>query len=101
MLFEVKFVENTQRIVPEINSTGQPFAVDFGVVNTVTSAPDAEVYTGEYEVTPKAEEDQTLPTAQKFLTKDVTVRKIQYYEMDNDAGGKTIYIGTDADLIVE
>ena len=72
-----------------------------GIVEVEGGVNEEDVYTGEYEVTPKAEEDQTLPTAQKFLTKDVTVRKIQYYEMDNDAGGKTIYIGTDADLIVE
>ena len=60
-----------------------------------------EPYEGEYEVTPSTDEAQTLHTAQKLLTKDVTVHKIPYYEMDNEAGGITIYIGSDEELVIE
>lgn len=91
MRFIVKFNESKQRV-----------PVKFGQIHTVTDAPDnVEIYTGDYEVTPKAEEGQTLRTAQKYLTQNVNVHKIPYYEIDNAAGGTTVYIGTDDELIIE
>lgn len=53
---------------------------------------DAPLYEGEYEVTPKVTE-QTLPTAQKFLERDVTIEKIPYFEVTNNSGGTTASIG--------
>lgn len=79
----------------------QTLPVEFGAIQTVTAAPDVEIYAGAYEVVPKAEEAQQLPTAQKYLTKNVNVSKIPYYEIDNAAGGTTVYIGTEDELIVE
>ena len=90
MRFNVKFSESTKRI-----------RVGFGNIQTVTSAPDVEIYTGNYEVIPKADEGTTLHTAQKYLTQNVSVRKIPYYETDNTAGGTTIYIASDDELIIE
>ena len=51
-----------------------------------------EPYTGTYEVTPKAFETQSLPTAQKTLTKDLTVVAIPYAETSNLANGTTATI---------
>ena len=62
---------------------------------------DLPVYSGDYAVTPKADEGTTLPTAQKYMTRDVNVSKIPYYEVDNAAGGSTIYIGTEDEIIIE
>jgi hypothetical protein len=90
MRFTVKFSESSQRV-----------PVKFGQIHTVTGSPDAEIYEGAYEVVPKADEAQTLQTAQKYMTRNVNVHKIPYYEIDNPAGGTTIYIGTDDELIIE
>lgn len=49
-------------------------------------------YEGKYIVTPKVDE-QTLPTAQTFLERDVTIEKIPYFEVTNNSGGMTASIG--------
>lgn len=50
-------------------------------------------YEGEYEVIPSLAEDITLETAKKVMTDDVTVKKVPRYDVSNEAGGKTVYIG--------
>ena len=52
----------------------------------------ADVYTGAYEVTPKAYEAQVLPTEGRVMLDDVTVFKVPYYETINLFDGKTAYI---------
>lgn len=52
---------------------------------------DVSPYEGDYEVTPKVNE-QVLPTAQKFMTNDVTINGIPIYRVTNNSGGTTIYI---------
>lgn len=54
---------------------------------------NVEVYTGEYEVTPKAWEETVLPTADKLLLEDVRVFEIPYSAVANPSGGKTAIIG--------
>ena len=49
-------------------------------------------YTGEYEVTPKFE-DQTLPTTDTVLHADVLVKEIPVTEVGNLGGGYTITVG--------
>ncbi len=49
------------------------------------------VYTGTYEVTPKANTEQTLQTAGKQLLENVTVHEVPYYETSN-ISGTTVYI---------
>ena len=68
------------------------FHADFGVVNVVHDST-VPAYTGDYEVTPK-DEEQILATKEKRMTDNVTVKEIPYAEMDNDAGGKTIIIAS-------
>ena len=61
-------------------------------VDTVTrTSDDVPVYDGPYEAIPKVEA-QTLPTAQKLMTDDVTVYGVPFYEVSNDQGGNTVYI---------
>lgn len=57
-------------------------------------------YDGTYEVTPQAETAVTLKTAEKYLSEDVTVKKIPYYEVDNESGGTTVYIGNDSEISI-
>ena len=53
---------------------------------------NTEVYTGDYEVDPRAFESTTLNTRNKKLLQDVVVKPIQYSEVTNESGGSTIYI---------
>lgn len=50
-------------------------------------------YKGEYAVKPLPRDDVVLPTANRSMTRDVTVQKIPYYETSNTAGGYTAIIG--------
>lgn len=68
----------------------EPVNVQVGAV-TRTSASDVPVYDGPYEAIPKVEA-QTLPTAKKLMTDDVTVHGVPFYEVSNDQGGNTVYI---------
>lgn len=81
--FDVKFSEIEQSISP-----------DFGDIQKVVVPPESMKYEGEYDVTPKVD-SQSLPTAQKFLEQDVTVRAIPFYKVSNTSGGATIYIGNE------
>lgn len=65
------------------------------VVNERWVAEDLPKYNGAYEVTPLANEETVLNTAQTFMSGDVTVRQIPYYETSNETGGDTVYIGTE------
>jgi hypothetical protein len=89
----------------EINSLPEVSSADNGKLLGVTDGKwgivELPVYDGEYAVTPKADDSTTLETAQKYMTQNVNVRKIPYYEVDNAAGGATIYIGTDDEIIIE
>lgn len=57
-----------------------------------TGEMDIEHYTGDYEVIPQKTE-QVLPTAEKFLHNDVTVKATPYHEVENIQGGMTAIIG--------
>jgi hypothetical protein len=58
----------------------------------------ADIYDGAYTVHSEAHEVQTLPTANKHLTKNITVEKIPYYETSNLSDGITIYIGDEREV---
>lgn len=68
----------------------EPVTVQVDAV-TRTSANDIPVYDGPYEAIPKVEA-QTLQTAKKLMTDDVTVHGVPFYEVSNDQGGNTVYI---------
>lgn len=48
-------------------------------------------YIGGYEVTPKID-STTLPTADKVMHKDITIRGVPYYKVTNQQGGTTFII---------
>lgn len=83
----------------------QKQSIDVGVANAPTQEvnikqdtiivpvyKDITMYEGDYEVTPKVDE-QTLPTADKLLLEDVKIKKIPYFEVSNNSGGITASIG--------
>lgn len=61
------------------------------------AAAELPVYDGTYEVTPLANEETRLLTAQRYMTDDVTVTAIPYYETSNQSGN-TVYIGTEVEI---
>ena len=65
-------------------------------VDAVTRIPagDVPVYDGPYEAIPKVEA-QTLPTENKLMLEDISVRAIPYFNVSNPAGGNTIYIANE------
>lgn len=50
-------------------------------------------YQGSYSVRSIANEEQTLDTDYKYMTRDMTVEEVYYSETSNDKGGMTVYIG--------
>lgn len=61
-------------------------------ISTVIGATEHPVYSGELSVVPSASEEQILPTANKLLIEDITIKKIPYAEVTNSANGTTITI---------
>lgn len=58
----------------------------------------ADIYDGAYTVHSEAHEVQILPTANKQLTKNITVEKIPYFETSNLSDGITAYIGSEVEV---
>lgn len=77
----------------EINIEDVYRNVDFENYQEIKIREDVEYYTGSYSVTPKPDEKTTLATKDKFLSQNVVVQKIPYYEVDNQFNGTTVIIG--------
>lgn len=73
------------------------FGADFGEVIEV-SASDIPVYNGEYSVKPLVTE-QELATAGKMMRDDMKILSIPFFSVSNNAGGNTVYIGTEDEII--
>ena len=74
-------------IIKPINT----ISIGFNVGGTSQIPP----YTGEYEVTPKTYNEQVLPTRNKRMINNLTVKKIPQYEVSNDSG-YTLIIGDES-----
>lgn len=74
-------------IVKPINT----ISIGFNVGGTSQIPP----YDGEYEVTPKTYDEQVLPTRNKRMINNLTVKKIPQYEVSNDSGC-TLIIGDES-----
>ena len=62
------------------------------VIGAGTSAT-IPIYSGEYEVIPKVEEDVILLTKGYAMADNVKVKEIPSYEVRNSAGGTTFIVG--------
>lgn len=67
-------------------------SVNIGGLEDSVFTYQAPVYEGEYDITPKAYEEQVLQTKEKTLLENVTVQKVPYYEVSNGSGGNTVNI---------
>lgn len=87
----LEFEESNQDIAVTVEETSQEIAVELEAVQTLTKFVN-EPYEGDYEVVPKVTA-QTMPTKDKVLSKDITVKSIPFFNVSNTSGGETIYIG--------
>lgn len=81
---------NATRIKVKFAEQQKQIKVEFGVIHQMGA--DVPQYNGSYLVTPDAQNNIVLNTAQKFLSADVQVKKIPYAEVSNTANGTTVTI---------
>ena len=93
MQVKIKF-KPPERLDIRFDSSEQNIPIRFNEFQQSTIAPDVELYDGTYKITPKVNE-QTIPTAQKFLSEDMIIKKIPYFDVGNTAGGSTVYIANE------
>lgn len=58
----------------------------------IEKSEEHESYDGEYKITPKAFDSQTLDTENKILERNIVITEVPYYETGNEANGITSYI---------
>lgn len=75
----------------KIDSTPKAESLEGGL--TVYTPITDNIFKGPYEVIPKVDEEQELPTADKMLSDNILVKEIPFYKTSNEIGGYTIYIG--------
>lgn len=63
------------------------------VTSVIYQSEVQDVYTGDYEVTPKVTRELTLETKRKVMKDDVVVKKMPQFEVANEAGGATLILG--------
>lgn len=90
MQLDVKFAHTTKTIDTKFTESDQTLGVAFSGLQAI--GEKKEYYTGDYEITPKVNA-QILPTADKVLTDDLTVKAIPIYKVANTQNGITVTIG--------
>lgn len=111
MTFPVRFSQSNYLLDTKLQINKNMIRVDSGFKNKQDMSLDAEFagfqrvsvfentdyYEGDYQITPRVEE-QTMKTAQKMMTDDVTIHEIPYYETSNTSDGTTVYIGKEVEI---
>ena len=72
--------------------TASVFQVEFDTAVEIKEYIGADVYDGEYTLTPETT-DQVLLTKEKLLKENVTIKAVQKQIVENPAGGQTVTIG--------
>lgn len=88
MIFETAFRSSENQFQTSFASPTSIFAISFGSVVGVA----AEVYKGDYTVTP-AVTDQLLLTKEKMLKDNMTLKGVPKQIVENPSGGQTVTIG--------
>lgn len=91
-MIEVMVVPMTVSVNESLTmSVNMSEAYSFELGGCVNMGGLVDHYEGAYTVTPKAHTSQTLETANKYLTDNVLVLEVPYYETSNTSG-MTAYI---------
>lgn len=70
---------------------------DLVIVGDITAGQKVASYDGDYEVTPRVE-GQELKTKHLYMTEDVTIHAIPFFEVSNKSGGNTVYIANEIEF---
>ena len=84
---------NAAGICGSMNAANMTGTIGNGIVKYDSST---ELYTGEYDIVPKAAEEQKLPCAGQKMLHDVDIKAIPFFETSNEAG-TTVYIAAEVD----
>lgn len=105
--FNVQFKETNQKLAVQFNqkhnfpiefkNLDRKFELKFGVVQLVTARPGTDYYEGSYKAVPQVIA-QTLETRHKYLIDDITICEIPFFNVSNNSGGSTVYIGKDVEI---
>lgn len=82
----------TSAVVSKLTTTNKTMIGAINELNSKQQNKDVDYYDGDYTVTPKVEK-QELATRQKFLTEDVKIKEIPFFEASNNEGRQTVFIG--------
>ncbi len=82
----------TSAVIEKLTTTNKTMIGAINELNSKQQNKDVDYYDGDYTVTPKVEK-QELATRQKFLTEDVKIKEIPFFEVSNNEGGQTVFIG--------
>lgn len=105
MILDVKFSELVRKLDVTFSELARSLDVDFseqsmmiapvfGEYQKVTEYLGEDPYAGDYIVTPKVVE-QTIPTKDKYMLENMEVKQIPFFDVGNNSGGRTIYIGSE------
>lgn len=97
MIVPVKFSSNDCTLSVRFSINDCLIPVLFENFQTITVFPESDPYNGDYVVTPSTDE-QCLETANKLMFDDVTIKSIPFFEVSNNTGGSTVYIGSDIEI---
>lgn len=92
--FNVIFREINRSFNVIFQTQERRFDVEFGEIHPLTKYIGGELFTGDYEVTPRIQ-SQIVPTKDKVMSDDMTVKAIPFYNVSNTSGGHTVYIGSE------
>lgn len=97
MRFEVKFLQNDRSFFTDLHTDSQKIDTEFSEFQEIGVIDEIEAYDGPYVVTP-AIDSQVLPTSQKRMTDNMTVKAIPYFQTSNPQMGETVYIGSEVEI---
>lgn len=92
MRFYVTFQELDKKLDVDFRTRNENIKVYFEHLQVVSNNVAVDHYKGDYTVTPKVEK-QELATRQKFLTENVKIKEIPFFEVSNTEGVQTVFIG--------
>ena len=82
----------TNAVINNLQTSNKSVIGAINELNSKQQNKDVDYYDGDQTVTPKVEK-QELATRQKFLTEDVKIKEIPFFEVSNNEGGQTVFIG--------
>ena len=85
-------VVQSKPVSMHISAVLEPVRISVPQAVTVAAGEGGIAYEGSYVITPKVT-PQTLPTKDRRMSDDMSIKAIPRFDVSNTAGGTTVYIG--------